>query len=514
MGNADKASNKWPKLQIKWHQSLITPIALIVSCILFVGIMSNVFIGVHNVNILTKLIHDDDIEKSLEAYLLRIKEVHTLRQKLIEEKLKPFVNSWVNSDHKNLSKIGIQTWLNTIGKDLIPKVELAMIDQIATSYNLQEGASPIIWLGKEELQILNFIVSFPKGALFDSFSKAKDVRQRYHVLGTELFLTIRTTLIKQNVIVLLVSFLLLGLSIFLFTNRLQRNLQTILTGFQSWRTNDFNFRFSDRLPGELGLIAKQFNAMARDIETTRQKTLYLEKVASWQVIARKLAHEIKNPLTPIQMMVSQLSRFYKGEDPKFKEILEKAQNIITEEVTSLRYMVDHFSNFARLPEPRQESTDLLPIISNTLELQSAAHPQHRFIFAPDLKEAPAYIDEKLVRQVLLNLTKNAAQACGQTPSEISIIVEEKSHFYFVFVNDNGPGIPEDIKSRIFEAYFTTKHTGPTPGMGLGLAICLKIVLDHGGEMSVESKPGLTSFKLSLPKHATYEDELIHTNTKN
>ncbi|MFK7827642.1 MAG: hypothetical protein AB8G05_26085 [Oligoflexales bacterium] len=281
MGKSDKVIGKWPKLQIKWHQSLITPVALIVSTILFLGIMSNVFIGVHNVNILTKLVHDDEIEKTLEAHLLRIKEVHMLRQLLIKEKLTPFVNAWVGSEHKNLSKIGIQTWVNTIGKGLIPKFEQVMISQIASSYSLDNKKEEAIkWLGKEELQILNFIVSFPKGALFDSFNTAKEVRQRYHLLGTELFLTIRSTLIKQNVVVLLVSFLLLGLTVFVFTNRLQKNLQTILTGFQSWRANDFNFRFNDRLPGELGLIAKQFNAMARDIETTRQKTLYLEKVAS------------------------------------------------------------------------------------------------------------------------------------------------------------------------------------------------------------------------------------------
>lgn len=206
------------------------------------------------------------------------------------------------------------------------------------------------------------------------------------------------------------------------------------------------------------------------------------------------------------MMVSQLARSYKGEDPKFRVILEKAQNIITEEVTSLRYMVDHFSNFARLPEPRQSPADLVPIISNTLDLQSAAYPHHKFIFEPNVKKAIAYIDEKLIRQVLLNLSKNAAQACGNKPSEITVNIEEKSHYYFVFVNDNGPGIPADIKSRIFEAYFTTNHTGPTPGMGLGLSICLKIVLDHGGEISVESKPGSTSFRLSLPKNADFKNE--------
>lgn len=494
-----QAQDKWPVFQLRWHQSLITPIALIVSSILFLGIMSNAFIGVHNVNILTNLVHDEDIEKSLEAHLLRIKEVHTLRQALLKEKLMPFVSSWVDANHENLSKIGIQTWINTVGSGLIPKVELTMISQIATSHSQDQTNESIVWLGKNELQILNFVVTFPNGPLFTSFNKAKDVRQRYHLLGTELFLNIRSTLIKQNVIVLLVSFLLLGFSIFFFTNGLQKNLQTILTGFQSWRANNFNFRFNERLPGELGLIANQFNAMARDIEATRQKTLYLEKVASWQVIARKLAHEIKNPLTPIQMMVSQLGRFYQGEDPKFKEILDKTQNIVTEEVASLRHMVDHFSNFARLPEPKQTQSNLIPLIKNTLDLQAAAYPHHTFIFEPMLKTAQAYIDEKLIRQVFINLIKNAAEACGEKPSKISITIEQNNHFYLIYVEDNGPGIPQDIKNRIFEAYFTTKHTGPSPGMGLGLAICLKIVLDHGGEMSVDSQTGYTSFKLSLPK---------------
>ena len=243
--------------------------------------------------------------------------------------------------------------------------------------------------------------------------------------------------------------------------------------------------------------------MARDVETSRQKALYLEKVASWQVIARKLAHEIKNPLTPIQMMVSQVVRSYKGEDEKYQKVLLQAQEIITEEVTGLRHLVDHFSDFARLPSPQKETKDLVPLINRLVELQKVAFEGHVISYKGPQRPCMVSVDEKLIRQVLQNLIKNAAEA-GQRPDQedspaISVDLYESHSNYIIEVEDNGPGIPDDMKKRIFEAYFTTKHTGPSPGMGLGLAICQKIIIDHGGDIEVESEPGKTVFYIKLPK---------------
>jgi signal transduction histidine kinase len=118
--------------------------------------------------------------------------------------------------------------------------------------------------------------------------------------------------------------------------------------------------------------------------------------------------------------------------------------------------------------------------------------------------ASASIDDDLIRQVLLNLIKNAGEACGESGTKITLSLEENKSDFIFRVTDNGPGIPKELQARIFEAYFTTKHTGPTPGMGLGLAVCQKIVMDHGGSMTVQSRqsdagPGETIFTIKLPK---------------
>jgi len=502
----------WPDSGFPWRKSLIAPIVLIVAMVLLPGLLSNLYFGIQSINSLARLIHDKDVDKTLESSLKYIREVHNLRQQLLIERLKPYIKSWMDSDYQNLSKIGIQTWLNSIEGELIPKVEASMITQTSSKYNTESTEPVAYWIDKEHLQVLNFHITFPKKTLlYQDFTKVKDIRQLYHLMGTELFEQIRPSLILINVAALIISFLLLAFFIFIFAKSLQKHLRHILFGLECWRNNDFKFRFTSPLPGELNIIAMQFNAMAKDIETNRQKTLYLEKVASWQVIARKLAHEIKNPLTPIQMMVSQLVRAYKGNDEKFRNILNQAQEIITEEVSGLRHMVDHFSNFARLPDPSKKVQNIVPILCHVIELQKAAFLNHRIVYKGQGKPCLVNIDEKLIRQVILNLIKNAAEASTNDDNNFIPVIQVDLYYtgsqVMVEVEDNGPGIPEEIRKRIFEAYFTTKHTGPSPGMGLGLAICQKIIIDHGGEMTVESQPGQTKFILSLPRHQEQSEDL-------
>ena len=247
------------------------------------------------------------------------------------------------------------------------------------------------------------------------------------------------------------------------------------------------------------MISLQFNKMADIVESNRKRTLYLEKMSSWQIIARKLAHEIKNPLTPIQMMISQVVRRYPNKDDDFGKLLYKCHAIIIEEVNRLRHMVDNFSKFAQLPSPTFEPFDLVTICQQALDLEKAAFDHHDFKFSHKVDHAIALIDKHLLKQTLINLLKNAAESCGASKSLITIDLMVDNHFYQIKVTDNGPGIPEELQNRIFEAYFTTKDTGPSPGMGLGLAVCQKIIIDHGGEMQVRSKPGETCFTIILPK---------------
>jgi len=355
------------------------------------------------------------------------------------------------------------------------------------------------WLSRDQLQVGNLRVEFPKGKFYEQFKETEDLRQRYQLIGARLEEQITPTLIQASGTIMVISFILLGGLFWVYAQKFKDKIGEVLEGFSVWSELDAKFRFSPGYTGELKMITSQFNAMANEVEANRQKSLYLEKIASWQIIARKLAHEIKNPLTPIQMMVSQLKRRYKGEDPEFGALLEEAQQIITEEVTVLRRMVDNFSNFARLPQPELKNIDLSQVCRHVTELQKNAFPQHSITFEAKTEKTMAWADDDLIRQVVLNLVKNAGEACGETPSIIKLALVSTPHDHLITVRDNGPGIPEEALGRVFEAYFTTKHTGPNPGMGLGLAVCQKIIIDHGGKLSVTSRPGETVFTIRLAK---------------
>lgn len=461
------------------------------SFILFLGYASSAFFAFESIDGVAKLAHDEDIERSLAAHLESIKRIHALEQELLLERLSPLLrgNTETLSEESLRSRLK-QAQVPEFGDPAAFKIVRAPGDKISEE---------IAWIDRDHLKVGAFVVEFPKGSTYDSFKAAEDVRQRYQLVGAKLNEDIRPTLIKATTTILIVCFLLLASLFLLYAQRFKARVGEVLSGFVEWSEKDSGFRFGSDYPGELRLITGQFNAMAEEVEANRQKSLYLEKIASWQIIARKLAHEIKNPLTPIQMMVSQLKRRYKGDDEQFGKLLEEAQQIITEEVSGLRRMVDNFSNFARLPEPNPKAADLRHLCHHVVELQKAAYERHDIAFVSELEDATAVFDEDLLRQVLINLIKNAAEASADRSAKILVTLNVMDSDLAISVTDDGPGIPQDLQKRIFEAYFTTKHHGPNPGMGLGLAVCQKIVMDHAGQMQVSSRPGETMFTIRLPR---------------
>jgi len=486
------------KLRLRWFESWIIRAAIIATMILFLGYASSAFFALESIEGVARLAHDQSIEDTLGAYQDSLKRVHALEQDLLLARLRDYLAEWqLHSPEHPPTASDLLRWAGQ--QNLTTMGEIKDLRIVPASGLEPAGKQGPAWIDKERLRLGDLLLEFPKGPVYENFQAVGALRQRYQLVGVKLDSEIRPTLIRATTTILIVSFLLL-LSIFiLYARRFRTRILEVTEGFIVWSERDSSFRFHDDYSGELRLITVQFNAMAGEVEANRQRSLYLEKIASWQIIARKLAHEIKNPLTPIQMMVSQLKRRYKGDDPAFAKILDEAQVIITEEVAGLRRMVDNFSEFARLPEPDPHVRDIVPLCRHVLELQRNVYEQHQFYFESALAHCYCLIDEDLIRQVLINLIKNAAEACADAPTDIAVLVEEQHHNVLIKVRDHGPGIPPELTARIFEAYFTTKHTGPNPGMGLGLAVCQKIILDHGGRLSVISKPGETIFTIQLPR---------------
>jgi len=223
-------------------------------------------------------------------------------------------------------------------------------------------------------------------------------------------------------------------------------------------------------------------------DITRQ--LVDQRQAAWSDVARRIAHEIKNPLTPIQLATERLKRRYRKQIESDEELFDELTSTIVRQVGDLRKMVDEFSSFARLPKPNFRQEDALDLVRQALFLQEVANPNIGFSLSTEaLKAQTLSCDRHQLGQAMTNVLKNAVEAVDakQTVSEpdfrgaIKVAVESDDDFFIISVEDNGVGLPQD-RERITEPYMTTREKGT----GLGLAIVNKIVDEHGGEMAFSS----------------------------
>jgi nitrogen fixation/metabolism regulation signal transduction histidine kinase len=257
---------------------------------------------------------------------------------------------------------------------------------------------------------------------------------------------------------------------------------------------DLEARVDVRATGEVGELVRAFNAMTADLAQSRARLAAAERIAAWREVARRLAHEVKNPLTPIAMSVETLRDALARGRPDFEEIFEEGAQAIGEEVRRLKRIVDEFTRFARLPAP--EPADVAPeeLVQAVLALYPTPPAGVAISRAVEPGLPAVRADRDQVLQVLLNLVQNALEAMpgGGT---VAISARRDGAAVAFSVTDSGPGIAPDHLPRLFEPYFTTK----AGGTGLGLAIAQRIAEEHGGRLDAESPPGEgATFTLRVP----------------
>jgi two-component system, NtrC family, nitrogen regulation sensor histidine kinase NtrY len=276
---------------------------------------------------------------------------------------------------------------------------------------------------------------------------------------------------------------------------------------------DLKTRVPEQGSDEISDLARAFNRMLGEVETSRARVEYLRRIGAWQEMARRLAHEIKNPLTPIQLAVQEIHRRYPGSDQEYRKVLDSTLEIVEDEVGTLRRLVTEFSGFARLPQAELKEADLGEFLREQsghrwlpdAEVEDGETPElpGRVTLSwvvPD-GEVPAYLDRHMLRRALINLLENAAQAIGQSgkSGRIRAALEREGNYHVLRIDDDGPGIPEDLRDAIFDPYVTTK----SDGTGLGLAIAKKIVVEHGGSIVALPSPwGGARLELRLPAAGT------------
>ncbi len=304
--------------------------------------------------------------------------------------------------------------------------------------------------------------------------------------------------VLTRIFVLLVA-LGLGLAAllgFVVARFITRPVEAVTDAARKIAAGAFDLKVPESSSGEVGDLVRAFNRMTAELQSTTDQLIASERIAAWQEVARRLAHEIKNPLTPIKMSLETLLAASERREPRFDELFRESAGAVLEEVERLRRIVDEFSHFARLPKPELAPVSLSELAEQVLSLY--ATPREGVEIRSEIAQNVwVRADRDQLTQVLLNLLKNAEEALAGT-GRISVRVKAADEQAVLEVADTGRGIPAEDRARIFEPYFTTKPGGS----GLGLAIARRISQEHGGQLVVESEVGRgAAFTLTLPRAA-------------
>lgn len=343
---------------------------------------------------------------------------------------------------------------------------------------------------------------------FGDYQKAGELTEVYRALERGSEYVSRFYLAAYIALLLSVIVVALGIGISL-SRRVTKRVSQLADATAKVGAGDLTVHVPDDDRDEVGDLTRAFNTMVKDMRDSRERIEYLSRISAWQEFARRLAHEIKNPLTPIQLAVQEIHRSYPGEDPRFRRALEDTRAIVEEEIATLRRLVGEFSEFARLPEAHLTCADLGVFVREAMDTSFRSDDGDESIEV-ELRTMvsggalPVMIDAMLLKRCLDNLVRNAVQAIRgnaeqTTPGIVTVQARSVGQWAWLEVRDNGPGVPADMQDRVFDPYYTTK----AEGTGLGLAIVKKIVLEHGGEISCLRAPeGGACFRIALPLGAT------------
>ncbi len=247
---------------------------------------------------------------------------------------------------------------------------------------------------------------------------------------------------------------------------------------------------------EISELVSQYNEMLDELQASALKLARSEREYAWREMARQIAHEIKNPLTPMKLNVQQLYKKWKDKPEDFEESLKKFTQYQIEQIDNLSSIASEFSNFARMPKTNPRETDLVGHIHSAAELYRDIKNINLEIDLNGLKEVVVYADKEQMNSMLSNILRNAVQSIpGNKQGLIRISLSVKDDRTLISVADNGTGIPEDLKDKLFAPNFTTKSSG----MGLGLAIVKRVVETANGRVWFESETGRGStFYIEYP----------------
>ena len=309
------------------------------------------------------------------------------------------------------------------------------------------------------------------------------------------------------VIYLLIVSLLLFLSIILsinFASRLTIPIINLITASEKISSGDLSAKVKQiETDKEFKKLNLNFNSMIEKLKKQQDKLLLSERHAAWESVARKLAHEIKNPLTPIQLSIDRIREKYLNKADVKDENLSDYLNTITKQIKDIEFLVNEFSDFARMPKPVLKKINVNKIISRSVNLHKLSEEDLSFVVSSVKSSNDINGDEEQLNRVFVNLIKNSIESINEKKSKnvdfkgkINIDIKDDSDYIYVTVIDNGVGFEQADKSKMITPYYTTKKKGT----GLGLAIVTKVISDHNSTILFNTIKDGAKVEILFPKH--------------
>ncbi len=485
-GSKAKMLNFSTKIQLYLNAALLLPLLLLL--IITLSLIRSTLVGIQDKALL-------DNTKNISSTVQLLMEDYR-NGKSSQAYFETELNALANTQRIDLNLYSVGGKLTYSSRPLLHQTKLLSDYMNPSALMTLMGGKQSEVLKNETLGELNY-----KSVYIGIYDKLK---KQIGMIGVPFFDT-KTNLdqeIKEVVSVLLIifmfMFLILLLSSFLASNNLTHPLKIISQKIKRTKLENTNEAIEWDSNDEIGVLMKSYNKMIKKLEESRQALSQSEKQSAWREMAKQVAHEIKNPLTPMKLSIQQLQRTLPNDDPKVKERIQRALNSLTDQIDTISEIANSFSEFAKMPVPKTEKFDMVVAVQKTVDLYMQAN-NIEIDWSSTEKQILVSGDRLFFSRVITNLILNGIQAVPQVrQANIKVKVYREATNGIVSITDNGAGIPEDIRKKVFITNFSTK----VGGSGLGLAMAKKGIEHAGGNIWFETEENIgTTFFVDLPSVA-------------
>ena len=280
------------------------------------------------------------------------------------------------------------------------------------------------------------------------------------------------------------------------TARVSNPIEQLARAAEDVASGNWDVRVPEHGRDEVTVLARSFNHMTGELSAQRERLVQSERVAAWRELARRLAHELKNPLFPLQLTVENLVRARALPAEEFNEVFDESARTLSMEIANLKTIIGRFSDFSKMPKPQTEPIDARAVVERVRSLYEAA-AESGLVFQTQISTEPMPLsaDPELLHRALSNLVLNAMDAMPNGGT-LTLAARPFGHHIEMRISDSGEGLTSEECARLFTPYYTTKQHGT----GLGLAVVQSVIADHGGTIAVESSPAQgATFIITLPR---------------